>query len=234
MRMPISARRCVTEKASTPYTPTIAIRNATAAKVESSTVLNRGLAVNLAHGFVERLHFGEEPGMVGAHFLAKGSRHGRLPPASVRTRKRRSTVPAGEVSLTNASGMAGWFNPWFLASAITPTTVFHGPSAASQNLLAERALAGEIGAGGGLIDDCDSVRVMNGRRLEKKRPSTSREAGGLQVVRIGAAHADAIAAMKWLRQRPVGTRERDRSGPCRQAACTAVSAAASVPGMRRR
>jgi hypothetical protein len=45
MRMPISSLRCATEKASTPYTPTMAIRNATAANLESSTVLKRGLAV---------------------------------------------------------------------------------------------------------------------------------------------------------------------------------------------
>jgi len=45
MRTPISWLRCATENASTPYTPTMAIRSAMAAKVASSTVLKRGLAV---------------------------------------------------------------------------------------------------------------------------------------------------------------------------------------------
>src|ERR1035438_2097850 len=66
-------------------------------------------------------------------------------------------------------------------------------------------------------DRVSLIRTVPGRsRTDSEMAANSAviyaAAGGAGVAGAGATQRDAIAAMKCLRQRPVGTRERDRHG----------------------
>src|SRR5580658_5117417 len=78
-----------------------------------------------------------------------------------------------------------------------------------ENLLAQGALAGEVGAGGGLIDHRDRVWVMS-IIVVKEAPLHDAHPRGPEVVGIGAAQADTqtFAKSKWQWRRVVATRKR--------------------------